>query len=76
MSWHGIVGPGTEWPTATDYLIWAVIIDTSWLLVYAISPWQSSRHLMARNEHVVLRSAICACVAVAILQVAIYSMGA
>lgn len=75
MSWHGIVGPGTEWPTATDYLIWAVIIDTSWLLVYAISPWQSSRHLMARNEHVVLRSAICACVAVAILQVAIYSMG-
>ncbi len=75
MSWHGIVGPGTQWPTASDYLVWAVIIDTSWLLVYAISPWQSSRHLMARNEHVVLRSAICACIAVAILQVAIYAMG-
>ena len=51
-SWHGVVGPGTEWPTPMDYLIWAVIIDIAWSLVYAVSPWQSSRHLMAKNEHV------------------------
>jgi sodium/pantothenate symporter len=75
MSWHGIVGPGTIWPTAMDYLIWAIVIDVSWMIVYAVSPWQSSRHLMARNEHVVLRAAIIACVAVALLQVIVYGMG-
>jgi len=75
MSWHGIIGPGTYWPTATDYLIWALVIDISWLVVYAVSPWQSSRHLMAKNEHVVLRAAILACLVVALLQVMVYGMG-
>ena len=75
MSWHGIIGPGTYWPTATDYLIWALVIDISWLFVYAVSPWQSSRHLMAKNEHVVLRAAILACLVVALLQVIVYGMG-
>lgn len=75
MSWHGIVGPGTEWPTPMDYLIWALVIDFSWMLVYSVSPWQSSRHLMAKNEHVVLRAAIIACVVVALLQVMVYGMG-
>lgn len=75
MSWHGIIGPGTYWPTALDYLIWAMVIDISWAVVYAVSPWQSSRHLMARNEHVVLRAAIIACLVVALLQVLVYAMG-
>jgi sodium/pantothenate symporter len=75
MSWHGIVGPGTEFPTATDYLIWAIVIDISWMLVYAVSPWQSSRHLMAKNEHVVLRSATIACLLLALMQVMVYGMG-
>lgn len=76
MSWHGVIGEGTYWPTAADYLIWGIIIDISWLMVYAVSPWQSSRHMMARNEHVVLRAAIIACVVVALLQVLVYSLGA
>jgi len=76
MSWHGVIGPGTDWPTATDYLIWALVIDISWLLVYIVSPWQSSRHLMAKNEHVVLRSACIACLVVALLQITVYALGA
>ena len=75
MAWHGIVGPGTEWPTPMDYLIWTIAIDASWALVYCVSPWQSSRHLMARNEHVVLRSATLAALFVALLQVMVYGMG-
>ncbi|MGB5166524.1 MAG: sodium:solute symporter family protein [Woeseiaceae bacterium] len=75
LSWHGIVGPGTEFPTATDYLIWAMAIDVSWLLVYMVSPWQSSRHMMAKNEHVVIRSAIVAAVAIVVLQIMVYGMG-
>ena len=74
-SWHGTIGPGTYWPTATDYLIWALIIDTSWGIVYAVGPWQSSRHLMARDEHVVLRAAIYACFAVIFMQILIYGIG-
>jgi len=74
-SWHGIVGPGTEWPTAMDYLIWAVVIDLSWGIVYAVGPWQASRHLMARDEHVVVRAAIYTCVIVLLMQILIYGIG-
>ena len=74
-SWHGVVGPGAEFLTPLDYLIWAIVIDISWALVYMVSPWQSSRHLMARNEHVVLRAATIAAIVVAIMQVMVYGMG-
>ncbi len=74
-AWHGTIGEGTDWPTALDFLIWLVIIDLAWSLVYAVSPWQSSRHLMAKNEHVVLRAAIYACFAVIFLQILIYGAG-
>lgn len=75
MAWHGVIGPGTEWPTAMDYLIWTLAIDISWALVYCVSPWQSSRHLMAKNEHVVLRAAILACLCVGLLQLVVYGFG-
>lgn len=73
-SWHGTVGPDTEWLRPIDYLMWAVIIDLAWSVVYAVSPWQSSRHMMARNEHVVIRAAILTCMAVIILQIFIYGV--
>jgi Na+/proline symporter len=74
-AWHGTIGEGTDWPTAMDFLIWFVIIDLAWSIVYAVSPWQSSRHLMAKNEHVVLRAAIYASFAVIFLQILIYGAG-
>ncbi len=74
-SWHGIIGDETPWPTALDFLIWFVLIDVSWSLVYAVSPWQSSRHLMAKSEHVVLRASIYTVLVVIFLQIAIYGAG-
>mgnify|MGYP006287575679 CR=1 FL=1 len=74
-AWHGTIGEGTAWPTARDFLVWFVIIDIAWSLVYAVSPWQASRHLMARDEHVVLRAAIYACLAVIFMQILIYGAG-
>ena len=74
-SWHGTVGAGTEWPTPKDYLIWTLVVDMSWGFVYAVGPWQSSRHLMARDEHVVIRAAVYACLAVALMQILIYGIG-
>lgn len=73
LSWHGEVGPGTAWESPRDYLIWTLIIDFSWGVVYAVSPWQSSRHLMAKNEHVVLRSSIIACLALILVQIFLYA---
>jgi len=26
MSWHGVIGPGTIWPTGMDYLLWQLTI--------------------------------------------------
>ncbi len=74
-SWHGIVGPGTEWPTPLDYFIWAIVIDLAWSAVYIVGPWQAGRHLMAKNEHVVIRSALYAFVIVCLLQIVIYALG-
>ena len=38
-------------------------------------PWQSSRHLMAKSEHVVLRASIYTVLVVIFLQIAIYGAG-
>ena len=74
-AWHGVVGPGTEWPTPLDYFIWAIIIDLAWSAVYIVGPWQAGRHLMAKNEHVVIRAALYACICVVLLQIVIYGLG-
>jgi sodium/pantothenate symporter len=74
-SWTGIIGEGTSWSTPLEYVIWAVVMDIAWAFVYAVGPWQASRHLMARDEHVVLRAAILACFFVIVLQMLIYGAG-
>ena len=63
MAWYGRVGPGMDWETPSDLIIWSIIIGVAWSLVVAISPWQSSRYLMAKNEHVVIRSGCIAAIA-------------
>ncbi len=57
IAWHGMVGPDTNWDTPGEALLWALILGVAWGIVVAVSPWQSSRYLMARSEHVVIRSA-------------------
>ena len=52
------MGPGAVWMTATEMWTWSAIIGFSWGVVFAISPWQSSRYLMARDEQVIIRSAL------------------
>ena len=61
--------------TPLDYVIWAVVMDIAWAFVYAVGPWQASRHLMARDEHVVLRAATLACFCVIVLQMLVYGIG-
>lgn len=57
IAWHGLTGEGAYWASGRDALIWALVLGASWSLVLAVSPWQTSRYLMAKSEHVVVRSA-------------------
>src|SRR5699024_999308 len=56
LKWHGIMGHLGDTPVTV--LAWGVINGIVWGLVLAVSPWQTSRYLMAKNEHVVIRSSI------------------
>jgi Na+/proline symporter len=56
IAWHGMNGPHATWKTPADALTWSVILGIAWSVVVAVSPWQASRYLMARNEHVVIRA--------------------
>ncbi len=69
-----------SWAGNADYLYadgasnlaWAATYGVVWALVVAISPWQTSRYLMARDEHVVLRSSVWSSMGVMIVTVALY----
>ena len=56
IAWHGMNGPQATWKTPADALTWSVILGIAWSVVVAVSPWQASRYLMAKNEHVVIRA--------------------
>ncbi|MED4726538.1 sodium:solute symporter family protein [Aneurinibacillus migulanus] len=64
LSWHGITGSNAYMGTPWEALFWAVIMGLVWGAVIAISPWQSSRYLMAKNEHVAIRSGAWATVSI------------
>ena len=72
MAWHGMSGPGQIWVTPADFLIWYLIISVGWSFVAAVSPWQSSRYLMAKNEQVVLRSAAVAAISISVVQMVVF----
>lgn len=55
LSWGGIAGP--LYNTGAENIIWGLIYGVVWMSVCMVGPWQSSRYLMAKNEHAVIRSA-------------------
>ena len=74
FSWAGDLGH--LYPTGTENMIWAVMTGITWVAVCAVGPWQSSRYLMAKNEHVVVRSAVWAAIGVAALEFFLPTVGA
>ena len=75
MSWHGLTGPGAEWASPLEAFVWYTTLSFAWGIVAAVSPWQSSRYLMAKDEHVVIRSACLATVTLIVLQHVVYFVG-
>lgn len=54
LSWHGNLSH--LYSNGMENIIWGIVYGIVWLSVCMIGPWQSSRYLMAKNEHVVVRS--------------------
>lgn len=67
------------WGGNTEYLysdksmniLWGVVYGIVWLSVCMVGPWQSSRYLMAKNEHVVIRSSLFSAFGIFMLQLII-----
>ena len=76
ISWHGVNGPDATWKTPAESLTYAIILGIAWGIVVAVSPWQASRYLMARNEHTVIRSATITAGVVMVLYLVLMLSGA
>lgn len=70
LSWAG--NPDYLYPDGVSNTAWAVTYGIVWALVVAISPWQTSRYLMAKDEHVVLRSSVWSSMGVMVVTIALY----
>ena len=60
------------YPTGSQNLIWAIVYGIVWAIVVMVSPWQTSRYLMAKNEHTVMRSSAFASMSVVSVTMLIY----
>jgi len=76
MAWHGMVGDDTPFTSVLDFTLWNITLAMAWGLVYAVSPWQSSRYLIARDEHVVIRAACIAAIFLMLMELTLYAAGA
>ncbi len=70
ISWAG--NPRYLYPSGASNLVWALTYGLVWALVVSISPWQTSRYLMAKDEHTVMRSSIWASMGVMVVTVSLY----
>lgn len=72
----GIISAGGNldylYPTGAENITWAVTYGVVWALVVMISPWQTSRYLMAKDEKTVLKSAVYASAAVITITTFLY----
>ncbi len=70
LSWAG--WSGYLYPDGLSNLLWALTYGVVWALVVSVSPWQTSRYLMARDEHVVMRSSVWSSIGVMTVTTALY----
>ena len=56
LAWSGNLD--YMYPNGLENVIWGIVYGIVWLSVCMVGPWQSSRYLMAKDEHVVLRSSL------------------
>lgn len=66
LAWHG--NRNYLYDTGLEYMIWGLIYGIVWMSVCMVGPWQSSRYIMAKNEHTVIRSSVFSAFGIFLLQ--------
>lgn len=66
LSWSGNLE--YMYPTGVENVIWGIVYGIVWFSVCMVGPWQSSRYLMAKSEHVVVRSSVFSAAGIFFLQ--------
>lgn len=56
LAWSGNLD--YMYSSGAENVIWGIVYGIVWLSVCMVGPWQSSRYLMAKNEHIVIRSSL------------------
>lgn len=68
LRFHGNLGGGSVF----DAMSYMITIGLVWLVTVSVSPWQASRNLMAKSEHVTFRSGVIAAVCTTIFLTFLY----
>lgn len=55
LSWGGKLGP--LYNSGIENVAWGITYGIVWMSVCMVGPWQSSRYLMAKDEHTIVKSA-------------------
>jgi sodium/pantothenate symporter len=71
FAWHGV----TEGVTVFDNFGYALATGILWMCAVCVSPWQASRGMMAKNEHVGIRAGSVAAIATFVFMPIIYLLG-
>ena len=66
LSWRG--ESGVLYSTGVENILWGFVYGIVWMSVCMVGPWQSSRYLMAKDEHTVVRSAFFASIGIFMLE--------
>lgn len=67
LAWGGVTGPNSQFSSPAEGIFLWVVLGLVWGIIVATSPWQSSRYLMARSEHVSIRSGFVAMGAILVI---------
>lgn len=68
LSWHGVLtGESAVYSSRWGSLAYAITFGFVWMIVVAVSPWQASRYIMAKDEQTILRSGTVVMAIVAII---------
>ena len=74
FSWHGNLKH--YYSTGLENMIWAIMTGFTWIAVCMVGPWQSSRYLMSKDEHTVIRSSTIAAFFVFLIEFLMLTVGA
>lgn len=66
LSWGG--RPGALYDSGVMNVVWGIVYGIVWFSVCMVGPWQSSRYLMAKNEHTVVRSSFISAIGIFLLE--------